>query len=183
MLACMANGGLYGVRRSLWGMVGATLGNLALMLLSAAGMGLLLTRSDALFNAIRWLGAAYLVWLGLKICLQPVVTALTARLSTAGSPRALLTKSFIIAASNPKGLIYFGALLPQFISPEQPLVAQFTILTVVFVVMDLLWMLAYAKGGNFIMSWLRSPTHQRWFNWVCGGALVAMGVLMALMKS
>lgn len=182
MLACMAYGGLYGVRRSLWGMTGATLGNLALMLLSAFGMGLLVSRSEILFNAIRWLGAAYLIWLGLKICLQPVGGPLEARPLTEGSPRALLRKSFVIAVSNPKGLVYFGALFPQFIAPDGSLVLQFTILTVLFVLTDLVWMLVYAKGGSFIMGWLRNPQHQRWFNYLCGGALMLTGVLMLWLK-
>lgn len=183
MLACMANGGFYGLRRSLWGMAGATLGNLLLMLLSALGMGLLLTRSDLLFNMIRWLGAAYLVWLGLKICLQPVTPELAAQAAAEGSPRALLIKSFIVAVGNPKGLVYFGALFPQFIATGRPLFLQFAVLTVVFVITDLLWMLAYAKGGSFIMGWLRSPAHQRWFNWISGGALIGAGVLMGLIKN
>lgn len=180
MLACMAYGGNYGVRRSLWGMAGATVGNLLLMLLSALGLGLLLNRSDTLFTAIQWLGAAYLVWLGCKICLQPVGEELRASAAGEGSRQRLFWKAFGISVSNPKGLVYFGALFPQFVAPEQPLLPQFTLLTVIFVVMDLIWMLAYAKGGRVIMGWLRSPQHQRWFNRISGGALIAVGLLMVL---
>lgn len=182
MLAAMANGGLYGVRRAMWGMAGATLGNLVLIALSALGMGLLLKNSDALFSVIQWLGAAYLIWLGLKLCLQPVGEGINASAVEEGSARRLFLKSFGIALSNPKGLIYFGALFPQFIAPERPLLAQFALLVSLFVAIDLVWMLAYAKGGSFIMGWLRSPLHQRVFNCLCGGALALAGVLMLWLK-
>jgi len=178
MLAAMANGGLYGVRRAIWGMVGATAGNLVLIVLSAVGMGLVLKNSDTLFRTIQWLGAAYLIWLGIKMCLQPASENIAANAIRESANAHLFFKSFGIAISNPKGLIYFGALFPQFIAPERPLVPQLALLVSLFVVIDIVWMLAYAKGGSFIMGWLRSPLHRRWFNCVAGGALMIAGIML-----
>lgn len=178
MLAAMANGGLYGVRRAIWGMAGATAGNLLLIVLSAVGMALVLKNSPMLFIVIQWLGAAYLIWLGLKMCFQPVNQNATVGTTHKIASTHLFFKSFGIAISNPKGLIYFGALFPQFIAPERPLVPQLMLLVSLFVVIDLVWMLAYAKGGSFIMGWLRSPSHRRWFNGIAGGALMVAGLML-----
>jgi threonine/homoserine/homoserine lactone efflux protein len=84
-----------------------------------------------------------------------------------------------VAITNPKGLIYFAALFPQFIDTEQSMPPQFTLLTVIFLATDLLWMSIYALGGSVIMRWLKSPRHQRWFNRIAGGALIAAGIALA----
>lgn len=180
MLAAMANGGLYGVRRAIWGMAGATAGNLLLIVLSVVGMALVLKNSPTLFIVIQWLGAAYLIWLGIKICLQPVAENIVVNAINKTASAHLFLKSFGIAISNPKGLIYFGALFPQFIAPDRPLAPQLALLVSLFVVIDFIWMLAYAKGGSFIMGWLRSPLHRRWFNCVAGGALIMAGLMLLL---
>ena len=87
-----------------------------------------------------------------------------------------------VAVTNPKGLIYFGALFPQFIDIQRSMPPQFALLTVIFLAMDLVWMGIYALGGRGIMRWLRSPEHQRWFNWISGGLLIAAGVALAFSK-
>jgi homoserine/homoserine lactone efflux protein len=183
MLSAMANGGIYGVRHALWGMAGATFGNLILIALSAAGMALVLKSSDMLFRTIQWVGAAYLIWLGLKICLQPVDGEFVTGKASRDSGWKLFIKSVGIAVSNPKGLIYFGALFPQFISPTQALLPQLALLVSLFVVIDLISMLVYAKGGSFIVSWLHSPQHRRWFNRVAGGALMLAGLMLFFMAN
>jgi homoserine/homoserine lactone efflux protein len=181
MLSAMANGGIYGVRHAIWGMAGATAGNLLLIVLSSVGMGLVLKNSPAFFSAIQWVGAAYLIWQGIKICFQSVNENIDTNPKAASTH--LFFKSFGIAISNPKGLIYFGALFPQFIAPERPLAPQLALLVSLFVVMDFIWMLAYAKGGSFIMGWLRNPLHRRWFNGVAGGALIFAGLIMVLLPA
>lgn len=181
MLSAMANGGIYGVRHALWGMVGATVGNLSLIALSIAGMALVLQSSEMLFRIIQWAGAAYLVWLGLKIARQSVEGEFATGKAMRDSGWQLFIKSFGIAVSNPKGLLYFGALFPQFISPARALLPQLSLLVGLFVVIDLISMLIYAKSGSFIVSWLRSPQHRKWFNRIAGGALIAAGIAMAIL--
>ncbi len=179
MLACMAYGSRYGLGRTGQVMLGATLGNLLLMLLSALGLGLLLVRSPMLFDGLRWLGAAYLVWLG--IGLWRAADEVDERSGvTAVSRQALFFKGVGIAVSNPKGILYFAALFPQFIAPERALVPQFALLSAIFVAMDLLWMLIYAKAGSLIMAWLREPRHRQWFNRGTGALMVLVGVLLGL---
>lgn len=180
MLACMIDAGRYGFQKSLYTMAGATLGNLVLMLLSALGLGLLVEQAEWIFHSIKWIGAAYLVYLGLQLMRAAPIT--TTAISTPAPHQQIFSRAFIIAVTNPKGLIYFGALFPQFINVQHSLAPQFLLLTVIFVAMDLVWMSAYALGGRSIMYWLKTPKNQRWFNWVLGGLLVAAGIALAFSK-
>lgn len=180
MLACMIDAGRYGFGKSLYTMAGATLGNLVLVLLSALGLGLLVEQAAWIFHGIKWIGAAYLVYLGLQLVRASPITT-----STAVAPvhhHHLFRRAFIIAVTNPKGLIYFGALFPQFINVHHNLAPQFALLTVIFVLMDLVWMGVYALGGRSIMYWLKTPKNQRWFNWASGGLLIAAGIALAFSK-
>lgn len=167
------------MRKAFEGMLGACLGNLCLIALSALGLGLIISQNEILFNAIKWLGAGYLAFLGIQIIRKPShfsedIAAVTP------VKKSFWMSSFFIAVSNPKGLIYFGALLPQFISYEEPIGLQFFILITIILAIDLAWMFAYAAAGNKIMQWLKKPEHQRLFNYISGAVLIAVGLAMAL---
>ena len=178
MLSCMSNGARYGIAKSLQGMLGASLGNIFLVGLSALGIGLIVSSNDVLFNVIKWLGALYLIYLGIEMIRQPVLNN-GANDKMATRSGALWLSAFFIAVSNPKGLIYFGALFPQFVHYDQPLVMQFALLTATFLITDLLWMLIYAAAGYKIMAWLKTPKHQMLFNTLSGLALIIAGLVLA----
>lgn len=178
MLACMTYGGQVGVTRTLFAMAGASAGNLLLIGLSAIGASLLLKQHPWLFQALQWCGAAWLIWLGVQTFLRRPET-IQAEKMDALSAKRLWWQAFVIALSNPKGLLYFGALFPQFLRPEQALLPQYFILVPVFLVIDLAWMLIYAKSGSAIMRWIKNPRHQRGFNRVTGSLLALAGLLMA----
>lgn len=180
MLSCMTNGGRLGLRKACVGMMAASLGNLVLVALSALGLGLIISQNAVLFNGLKWLGAAYLVFLGVQIMRAPVILDGTNMSTVITSVKSVWWNSFFIAISNPKGFIYFGALFPQFINYQQPLALQFLVLTITFLITDLMWMLVYALAGNKIMLWLKTPKHQTWFNCISGFVLIAAGVFMAL---
>ncbi len=180
MLSCMANGGRLGLRKAFVGMLGAGTGNLCLVALSAFGLGLVVSQNELLFDAIKWIGAAYLVFIGVQIMRAPLQKGDAQLAADATSTASVWRASFFIALSNPKGLIYFGALFPQFISYQQPLAVQFLILTMTFLITDLIWMFAYAIAGNKIMRWLTTPKHQTLFNTCSGLILIAVGIFMAL---
>lgn len=180
MLACMIDAGRYGFAKSLYTMLGASVGNLVLMLLSALGLGLLVEQAEWIFHTIKWIGAAYLIYLGIQLALAPPLRVDTEARQIRSSH--LFSKAFVVAVTNPKGLIYFGALFPQFIDIQRSMPPQFALLTVIFLAMDLVWMGIYALGGRVIMRWLRSPGNQRWFNWISGGALILAGGALAFTK-
>ena len=180
MLSCMSNGGRLGLRKAVVGMLGASAGNLCLIALSALGLGLIISQNELLFSVIKWFGAAYLAFLGVQIIRTPTMHDTTPPPSAITSSKSIGWSSFFIAISNPKGLIYFGALFPQFINYQQPLAPQFLVLTITFLITDLLWMLLYAIAGNKLMRWLKAPKHQRLFNSISGFVLIAAGIFMAL---
>ena len=180
MLACMIDAGRYGFTKSTFTMLGASTGNLILMLLSALGLGLLVEQAEWIFHTIKWIGAAYLVYLGIKLVLAPPLSIDTQARQIRSSH--LFRKSFIVALTNPKGLIYFGALMPPFIDVHKSMPPQFALLTIIFLAMDFIWMTIYAISGQSIMRWLKSPEHQRWFNWISGGALILAGGALAFTK-
>ena len=180
MLACMIDAGRYGFTKSTFTMLGASTGNLILMLLSALGLGLLVEQAEWIFHTIKWISAAYLVYLGIKLVLAPPLSIDTQARQIRSSH--LFRKSFIVALTNPKGLIYFGALMPPFIDVHKSMPPQFALLTIIFLAMDFIWMTIYAISGQSIMRWLKSPEHQRWFNWISGGALILAGGALAFTK-
>jgi len=180
MLACMIDAGRYGFAKSTFTMLGASAGNLILMLLSALGLGLLVEQAEWIFHTIKWIGAAYLVYLGIKLVQAPPLNVDTQANQIPNS--RLFRKAFLVAVTNPKGLIYFGALMPPFIDVHKSMPPQFALLTIIFLAMDFIWMAIYALGGQSIMRWLKSPEHQRWFNWISGGALIVAGTLLAFTK-
>lgn len=180
MLGCMSDGARFGFGPTVFTMLGASLGNLLLMLLSAIGLGFLVAEAAWVFNLIKWIGAAYLVYLGVMIFIAPVGEQLARQ--AALPSHHLFLKGFLISVTNPKGLIYFGALFPQFINVHNPVVPQFTIMTLVFLSLDFIWMSVYALSGKQIMRWLTAPVHQRWFNRASGSALIAAGGALSLAK-
>jgi homoserine/homoserine lactone efflux protein len=176
MLSCMADAGRFGFGKSLFTMLGASTGNLVLMLVSALGLSLVVQQSEWIFHTIKWIGAAYLIYLGIQLFLAPPQSITVVVQQTRN--HHLFLKSFMVAITNPKGLIYFGALFPQFIDIQKSMLPQFTLLAIIFLLMDLVWMMIYAKGGSVVMRWMTSPEHQRLFNRLCGCALILTGIIL-----
>lgn len=177
MLACIIDAGRYGIAKSIYTMLGASAGNMVLMLLSALGLGLLVEQAEWIFHIIKWVGASYLIYLGVQLVIAPPLQLDTEARQIPSSH--LFNKALVVAATNPKGLIYFGALFPPFIDVQRSMPPQFALLTVIFLALDFIWMGIYALGGRGIMHWLKSPAHQCWFNRVSGGALILAGGALA----
>lgn len=180
MLACMAYGARVGTLRAFLMMAGACAGNLALIALSALGAGLLLRQHPWLFQALQGFGACWLILLGLQMARKPPMPLDMPGQVSWISGRALWSRGLIIALSNPKGLIYFGAFFPQFLQPQQPLLPQYAVLLPLFLLVDVAMMLVYAWGGSAMMQWIKNPRHQRGFNRFTGGLLIAAGLWMLL---
>lgn len=180
MLSCMNNGGRFGVKAAITGMLGASLSNMILMMLSTLGLGLLISQNDLLFNGLKWAGAGYLAFMGWQIIRTPMADNANPQQPSDRNPKSLFLNSLLIALSNPKGFIYFGALYPEFINYQKPLSMQLLFLAVVFLTTDLLWMFAYAAAGNSIMQWLTTAKHQRIFNVISGAVLIAAGIFIVL---
>ncbi|HWX64551.1 LysE family translocator [Bradyrhizobium sp.] len=184
VLLALSNGSRFGVRRAVAGMCGAVLSDFVLIGAAALGLGALLAASESWFTAVKWIGVAYLAWLGVGL-LRSRGSA-TAALDRASQPAdaavlALVARCFLVAATNPKGYLFFSAFLPQFIDPSKPQVAQYAILAVVFAAIDFVVMFSYAGLGSRAAKFFRSAA-SIWLDRLCGGALLALAGTMAFYR-
>ena len=185
VLLALSNGSRYGVRASLPGMVGAVLSDFALISAVALGLGALLAASEFWFSAVKWVGVAYLAWLGVRMLRSRGTLALPADDTPAADGTALrksiFLRSFLVAVTNPKGYLFFSAFLPQFIDTSEPQVPQYVALAAVFGSIDFLVMLAYAAAGAQAIRALRAKG-VLWLDRLCGGALLALAGSLALYR-
>ncbi len=156
---------------------GVALGDSVAITLSLIGLGTLLATSALWFTVIKWLGGLYLVYLGVKLLRGAGKTvSLHSDQDQSSSPRKLFGNAFIVTALNPKSIVFFIALLPQFISPAHPPVPQLWILGVTFVVLATIGATSYALFAASIRRFLASPRAQKAYGMVGGGLLCAAGV-------
>ncbi|WP_112323512.1 LysE family translocator [Oceanibium sediminis] len=169
-----------GRRVALATVAGVALGDLIAMSASLAGLGALVLASATLFTALKWIGAAYLVYLGVKL----FRSAATATLGTVeGAGRASAANVFghaaAVTALNPKSIAFFIAFVPQFIAVSDPLLPQFFILTGTFVGLAALNALAYALLADRLRTRIARPSVLAAISRMGGGALIAMGIATA----
>jgi threonine/homoserine/homoserine lactone efflux protein len=183
MILVMSHSARHGLRAALATMAGCMTALLAMMSLSAAGLGALLQAFPSVFDALRWSGAAYLAYLGIKSWRTPVrEDAAPAEAEPAGKPSNtgyLYRQGLFVAASNPKAILFAAAFFPQFIQPELPQMPQFGILLATFAVIEVSWYLVYACSGRQLAAYLRRAPVLRVFNRVTGGVFVGFAALMA----
>jgi homoserine/homoserine lactone efflux protein len=157
---------------------GIALANVLFFALSAAGIASLLVSSPAVYGALRWVGAAYLVYLGLRLLFAPSPTAGCSSSRVGGNGAALFAKGFVLQIANPKALLYFSALLPQFITPSQPLAGQFITFCLITVALDICAYVFYGALG-FGAARLSSTALLDGIRRVAGVAFVAAGIRLA----
>lgn len=162
---------------------GVALGDLVAMSASLAGLGALVLASATLFTALKWVGATYLVYLGIKL----FRTASTASLGdlekvSAARPVSVFGHAAAVTALNPKSIVFFIAFVPQFIDVNRALLPQFVILTVTFVGLAAINALTYALLADRLRSRIARPSVLAWFSRLGGGALIAMGIATAAFR-
>lgn len=172
-------------RRSIWATApGVALGDLLAMSCALLGMGALLTASAELFTLLKWGGAAYLIWLGLKSWRAAPASPASpdARSCAPRSGRTLFAQAFVITALNPKSIAFFVAFLPQFVRHGEPLGPQFALLVPTFVVLAVVNATLYGLLAGAVRERARDPRTMRALNRVGGGALIGAGLMTALMR-
>lgn len=178
----MSNSLTSGFRRSIWGILGQQAALVIHVMIVALGLGVLVASSPVAFNAIRYAGAAYLVYLGIRQFLakpQPDQ-------ETAGSLRnepawSMFRRGLWVNLLNPKAIVFFLAFMPQFIRPEQPLMPQYVVLTATIVVIDILVMwFFFATAAKSFQRLTHSARGQQILNRIFGVLFVAVGILLAL---
>jgi threonine/homoserine/homoserine lactone efflux protein len=159
---------------------GVALGDLTAMSLSLVGLGALLATSATLFTALKWIGAAYLVYLGIKLWRAPVKTADTTAATVPA--KVMFGHAWLVTALNPKSIVFFVAFVPQFIDPHRPYLPQALILIATFVILAAANAGAYALVASRLKSAIRRPSVQRWVNRTGGTVLVGAGVAAVAWK-
>lgn len=178
MLAAMVQGAHHGIAQAHWGMLGATVGNIILVCIAAAGVGWLANQGHPAFKVLQWLGAGYLIFLGIRLGFRRHEMAARDTPNSTLTQWVLFRRSVVIACSNPKGIIYFATLLPPFVNIKLPLLPQFVLLTVIFAAIDYAWMLAYASAGAVMVRRLGDSQFGSWFNRCTGLVFVLVGGLL-----
>lgn len=178
VLMCIATSVNHGPRRALVAAAGSTTAIVGLMTLSALGLGATLAASEALFNTLKWLGAAYLGYLGLMSLLSKQDEIRVGDAPQASGVQRFFRQGLMVGASNPKALLFFGAFFPQFIDPAAAWLPQFLILGATFIAFEMGWLTVYALCAAQAKRWLQQPRRARLFNRVTGVVfLVAAGLL------
>ena len=203
MLLIMNQSVRFGLRASIYSMAGCMTALMIMFTMSALGLGVILQNAPKVFDALRWMGALYLAYLGYKVWTAPVTPAVIDENDKIGNTNAstniknnsalgnkyagyseftLYKTGFLTAGSNPKALLFAAALLPQFIQADLPQAPQLVILLATFSVLEILWYFVYALGGLSMAQHLRKPHILRWFNRVTGGAFIGFAGVMAVIK-
>ena len=191
----MSHGLNYGVSGTTPTIVGLQLGLGVILLVAGAGVGAVLIASTTAFTVVKVLGATYLIWLGWRQWRAPVADEATktadptqvgvqgnaAQRSDLSIGQRMLS-GFLTNVTNPKGIVFMVAVLPQFINPERPLALQLAVLLVTMLAVDTTVMHTYAWLASRLQHWLRSARAKRNQNRVFGSVLMLMGASLALVK-
>src|SRR5271154_3664311 len=170
-----------GARKSLASNAGILEANLVYFVLSATSLGALLVTSFDLFSAVKWIGAAYLIFLGLRT-LFGQRSALGAGASIEKTPLRMFGDGFVLQASNPKSILFFTALLPQFIDPRRAVVPQVAMLAATSVVIEFCVLFGYGLAAGQASELARQPKYAAWTNRVSGVLLIGAGAGLATLR-
>ncbi|WP_208324582.1 LysE family translocator [Modicisalibacter xianhensis] len=177
-LLCTSHGLKYGRYRATATVLGGVLASLVLMTVSSLGLGAILAASESAFYILKMLGGAYLIYLGVKAWKEASIVSPQAneQASQDDMPIAkLFRRGFTVGISNPKDLLFFAALFPNFIDVNAPQLVQFVILALTWLVIDVALMSTYARIGSGISRWFRSPQRAKLFHRTTGGLFMAAG--------
>lgn len=178
----MSNSLNAGFRRSIWGILGQQAALVVHVLIVALGVGVLVASSPLAFNVIRYAGAAYLVYLGIRQFLSKPTVAQEQAATLRNEPGwSLFRRGFWVNLLNPKAIVFFLAFTPQFIRPDQPLFSQYAVLTATIVVIDILVMwFFFAAAARSFQRFTNTERGQTVLSRVFGVLFVGVGILLAL---
>lgn len=183
MTLALTMGMTIGLRRTLWMMLGELMG-VALVAASAVlGIATLMLQYPEAFQLFKYVGGAYLAWLGVQMwrAMGKMVLLAPQQDEPRQSPpaRTLALQGFVTAVSNPKGWAFFVALLPPFINDSYPLVPQLTVLIAIILLLETACLLIYAGGGRTLSRLLQRGENVRLVNRVAGTLMLAVGGWLA----
>ncbi|MCF1483518.1 MULTISPECIES: LysE family translocator [Rhizobium/Agrobacterium group] len=161
---------------------GVALGDFTAMTASMLGLGALLATSAMIFTLLKYIGAAYLIYLGVKLWRAPVMVSQEVsdeNPPTAEQPLKIFLHTYVVTALNPKSILFFVAFLPQFLNTAEPLALQMVIFEATFLVLATLNAATYAIMASMARKSIRKPNVQRWVNRTGGSLMIGAGLVAA----
>ena len=184
-LSSMSAGMKYGWMRGMWNCLGMQASIMLNSTIIALGLGAILMASTTAFEVLKWCGALYLMWLGIQKFREPPVPfeEIAARTEFKDTTtKGIFLQGFLVSQTNPKGLIFLLAVLPQFVDPMQPTAMQYVILTMTLVAVDIVAMGCYTAFAAKVLMMLKDPVHIRWTNRGIGCLFVVAGGALVVFK-
>ena len=183
VLFIMTNASLHGWRKAVFAALGNITGLLTLGIIAVTGLGSILKTSEIIFNVVRYAGAAYLVYLGLKMILQEGLdfSKIDSQVDIQdASGRKIFFQALGVAVSNPKAIVFLTALFPQFISIDRVLVPQFTMLIATLMSFSFFFLMSYALLAHSAKNWLTGTHRIKAVNRTSGSIFIGFGLLLAI---
>ena len=183
MTLAMTMGITMGVRRTLWMMIGELVGVGLVAVSAVVGVAAVMLSAPWAFTIFKWLGGAYLGWLGVQMWRSKGKMAIPTSTDSSKvrvSRRFLVSQGFMTAVANPKGWAFFMVLLPPFIDESLPLPTQLVTLVVLILLIEWLALMSYAMGGQTLNRLLHQPSNVKWLNRIAGSLMVVVGCWLAL---
>lgn len=177
-LLALTHGALYGVKKTAFTIAGGALGFTAIIALSLFGIGALLAASAQLLIVLKWIGGAYLVWLGIQVWRSPAIGSVGASTGPLVTRTTVFRQGLLAAVTNPKGILFFVAFLPQFLVTDSPLLIQFAVMAVTFVGIEIITETLIALGSEKVQPFLAKFGKR--VNQAFGGIFVAIGIALPL---
>ncbi|MDC4422179.1 LysE family transporter [Acinetobacter baumannii] len=163
-IASMSSGLNYGFRHGYWNAIGLQIALLIQIMIVAAGVGVLFATTPLAFQAVKWFGVAYLLYLAYLQWTAPVKDIEIQHEKKDKSVSALLFNGFVVNISNPKAIVFLLAVLPQFLDLSKPQWIQYLIMAATMVTIDLIVMAGYTGLASKVLRLLRSPKQQKYLN-------------------
>jgi len=163
--------------------LGIAVANVSFFVLSATGIAALIIASSVLFSVIKWIGVIYLLYLGIGAIFGSTgLLKISQSKPESGKSHVVFLRGFVVEASNPKALLYFSALLPQFVDISRPVFSQLTVMCLITFCIDLLCYSLYAYMGHKSSNVVISPLINKFINRTAGGMLIFAGLKMATVE-
>lgn len=183
MLLAINHGVNYGLFRTIYSCLGNLLGNILMAIASILGLGAVLIASGVVFNIIRWVGIIYLVYIGIKLISEPVKAGQISNNSNISKSRyRLFIDGFLVAIGNPKGILFFTSLFPQFINIEHAKTNEFALILLTLGIVAFGCYMLYAIFGVKLNKLFQLYSFRKMFNRVTGSIFICTGLTLAVSK-
>lgn len=177
-LLALTHGALHGSRSTLFTIAGGVIGFVVIIALCMFGIGALVESSIVWLTVLKWVGGIYLIWLGIRLWRSPPINVAVGHAPGLVNVWGLFRQGLLSAVTNPKGLLFFSALLPQFLDPHRSVAVQFAVVATTYAVTEFVIEYLFANAASHVRPWLARAGRR--FNRTCGGAFIAVGAVLPI---